>query len=895
MSDHEVSARITARNETAAGIGAAKASIEGLGAVTAGTTASMRESFASVSSGVTVMGMHIRETFALVGQMRSIMLHFGEAMLAAFAVERIASWAEHMGDAAEKTVNLAQTFGLTIGEVQKLGGIAAMTGLQLGVVTKGMAIFDKNLVAASASGGKAAAAFTAIGVSLKSGRTNMQMFEQTAEKFSQMADGPKKVALAMKLFGKSGAELIPILNMGAAGLEEFNRSAARYGLVNEVAVQKGMALADSLDESKLAMAGVANVMTDAFAPMLMSATDSMNGLIAAMVESYNSGGIAKSALDLITGALGVVGTAITETIGVLGALSTAFGDASSDMADKSLDFFGNKIPEGMTETQIEMNKIKGLIRELGGYFKITCAEIGQWFSSMTASIQRDEKVIWDAMHLDWDAVAADWKAGTAHVEKINADATSNIRKMWNDVLAARSLAQTGLPAAGNDKYDPRALDKIMRGTSYGKTDGMDYTGGGGGGGAKKGGAPKKAKESNVTQEWRAELATMLADEKNWGADEAQLALDFWTKKKAIAKKGSKELFEAEREVARAKIALFKEGQAEDIAGIKALEAAKLEGVKADMALERQALQNALAMIDARQAAGKLSAAKAVRQKADVSRELYQLDLDEAEAEYRIHFDALNAQLALEHLKPKARAEINRQIYQLQVQHEARMRVLSGQNAQKTLADERAVQAARRQNMTQLSGSWATALAKMATLQQGFMSTVKGLWQGLVGVIEGVLQQIISKFIMAQLVKLGLVKAETAATIPALAAQAGAGGVASMAAAPWPLDMTAPAFGAAMSVAAMSFAPLAAAEGGWDVPGSAGAGLDGRGGMSAIIHPREMVLPADLADVVRGGGAGGETHIHINAIDGHSVRRFAETHGGAFADGIKKHIRNGGRP
>lgn len=891
MSDREISARITATNATAAGIGEAKAGIESLGAVTAGTTAKMKEGFASVSGSVRLMGVQLRNTFELLGAFRSAMAHVAEAVVVAFAVDQIADWAERMGDAAEKTVNLAQTYGLTIGEVQKLGGIAAMTGLQLGVVTKGMAIFDKNLVAASASGGKAAAAFTAIGISLKSGLTNMQMFEQTAEKFSQMADGPKKVALAMKLFGKSGADLIPILNMGAAGLEEFNQSAARYGLVNEVAVQKGMALADSLDESKLAMAGVANVMTDAFAPVLTSAADGMNNLIAAFTESYNSGGLAASALEVITGALEIMGTIIDQTMGLLNDLWTNFSSASADMAQEGTDSFGNAIPAGMTETQMAMNKLKGLFIYLGDTFKIVCEWIVLSIENVALVVWNCMVAVYNALTLNWDAIAADWNAGLERIVKLNEAATNRIAALWAEARLANNMAGTGIPMDGSTHANPKP-----KGGVRGAGGGMDYTGGGGGGGGKKGGGKKPPKDSNKMTEWRAELATMLADEKNWGADEAQLSADFWAKKLATAKKGSKEQLEATREFSRAKIAMFKEGQAEDIAGIKALSAAKLDTMKADMALERQALQNSLAMIDARQAAGKISAARAVREKADVSRELYQLDLDEEAAEYKIKFDSLNAQLALEHLKPKARAEINRQLYELQVQHENKMRVLHGQTAQRVLADERAVQAARRSNMTQLSGTWATALAKMATLQQGFMGTIKGLWQGLVGVIEGVLQQIIAKFIMAQLVKLGLVKAEHAATIGSEAGKAGAGGTASMAAAPFPLNLSAPAFGASMAAVAASFGAVGfAAEQGYDVPALAGAGIDGRGGQLGVVHPREMVLPAELADVIRGGGAGGGPPIHIHAVDAQSVRRLFENHRGALADAMRKHQRMGGRP
>ena len=46
-----------------------------------------------------------------------------------------------------------------------------------------------------------------------------------------MEDGAGKTALAIKLFGKSGADLIPLLNQGRAGIKELTDEAAKLGIV----------------------------------------------------------------------------------------------------------------------------------------------------------------------------------------------------------------------------------------------------------------------------------------------------------------------------------------------------------------------------------------------------------------------------------------------------------------------------------------------------------------------------------------------------------------------------------------------------------------------------------------------------------------------------------------
>ena len=72
---------------------------------------------------------------------------------------------------------------------------------------------------------KNAKAFKALGISVKDNEGNLrsseEVFLDVADKFSKMEDGAGKTTLAIKLFGKSGADLIPLLN------QEPRRQASR--------------------------------------------------------------------------------------------------------------------------------------------------------------------------------------------------------------------------------------------------------------------------------------------------------------------------------------------------------------------------------------------------------------------------------------------------------------------------------------------------------------------------------------------------------------------------------------------------------------------------------------------------------------------------------------------
>jgi ABC-type transporter Mla subunit MlaD len=207
-----------------------------------------------------VMKMHEGAEAVRTFQMRA--KAFAEVYVAAFAVEQIAEFVNKMGEAAEKVQHLAQQFGMTTGQIQQLQGVATATGIPIEALTKGMAFLDRNMANAEAGSKKLKATMSQVGISFNDGRSQMEKLAVVADKFKNMDDGPKKVALAMQLFGRSGKELIPILDLGSKGIEELNKKMDEYGVRNEDAVAKGAALAESVNETKLGFLGISNVLTD---------------------------------------------------------------------------------------------------------------------------------------------------------------------------------------------------------------------------------------------------------------------------------------------------------------------------------------------------------------------------------------------------------------------------------------------------------------------------------------------------------------------------------------------------------------------------------------------------------------------------------------------------------
>lgn len=130
------------------------------------------------------------------------------------------------------------------------------------------------------------------------------------------------------------------------------------------------------------------------------------------------------------------------------------------------------------------------------------------------------------------------------------------------------------------------------------------------------------------------------------------------------------------------------------------------------------------------------------------------------------------------------------------------------------------------------------------------------------------------------------------TILAKAWQAASAVYASVSDIPFVGWILAPALAVAAGIEVAGFVGrIASAAGGWEnVPGD----------QMAMVHKNEMVLPAPLAqaarDTFRGGGRrGGDTHVHVNAMDSYSMERAFRKNPGAMMSGIRHAVKMGHRP
>lgn len=171
------------------------------------------------------------------------------------------------GAQAEAIEMLAQKTGISTTTLQGWSVVMAENNLQGESLTTAMRTLSKQIIEARDPASKASAAFEEMGIAVDQLGTTDSTLRAVADRFKAMPDGVDKARMAVELFGKSGLELIPMLNRGAKAFDESRQAAISFG-----AVLSGEQLAalsrvdDAADRLSVAFGGLKNRMALLVAP-----------------------------------------------------------------------------------------------------------------------------------------------------------------------------------------------------------------------------------------------------------------------------------------------------------------------------------------------------------------------------------------------------------------------------------------------------------------------------------------------------------------------------------------------------------------------------------------------------------------------------------------------------
>jgi hypothetical protein len=200
--------------------------------------------------------------------------------------------------------DLSKRTGVSTQTLQAYQFAAEQSGVSVETFGKGVQKLGINLGEAQTGNKGAIKSFADLGLSVQelSRLSPEAAFEAVAAAISQLPGPAQQAAAAVSLFGKSGAELVPVFAEGAGFLEQMRVEAERLGLVLSKDQVQGLAtLDDSIGKVAATFKAFQARVTAELAPSLIAAAESAATFIAALDVQE----VAKSAEAAIGGVVEV--------------------------------------------------------------------------------------------------------------------------------------------------------------------------------------------------------------------------------------------------------------------------------------------------------------------------------------------------------------------------------------------------------------------------------------------------------------------------------------------------------------------------------------------------------------------------------------------------------------
>lgn len=200
------------------------------------------------------------------------------AFAAVFSASAITSAIKNSIALGDELAKAAQKSGIAAEQFSALAHAAKMSDVDVNSLSTAIRKMQINLSNAGSGAEKPKEALRALGLELSSIRSLSpdKQFELIGEAINRLKDPADKARAATELFGKAGADLLPLFSEGAEGLRKAKEEAERLGLVfTEEKLKKFQEADDATKRLAAAWQGLANTLTLAVEPVL---TRILNGM-----------------------------------------------------------------------------------------------------------------------------------------------------------------------------------------------------------------------------------------------------------------------------------------------------------------------------------------------------------------------------------------------------------------------------------------------------------------------------------------------------------------------------------------------------------------------------------------------------------------------------------------
>ena len=342
--------------------------------------------------------------------------------------------AKLFADMGDDVAKMATRTGVTVEALSELRYAAEQSGSGAEDLEKGLRTMSRNIVEAARGSKEAQKGFARLGLTIAdlTGLSPDQRFELIADRLSRIDNPANRATIAMEVFGKTGANLLPMLSSGADGIQELRREANRLGLTMSTQDAKAAeAFGDALSTLWRSLKQIAFMAGATLAPTLKSIAEWFTRV------AVNLGSWVDQNREVIT----IIGAVVAGIVGVgaalmvLGPIISAVGSAISlvtfaiSAAAAAVGMLGAAIGFLLSPIGLVVAAVGGIaaaVLSTTNEGLVALESFGQGFEQLLGVVGTAWQGIQDAiasgdlaraMEVAWLGIQVVWEAGIATISK----------------------------------------------------------------------------------------------------------------------------------------------------------------------------------------------------------------------------------------------------------------------------------------------------------------------------------------------------------------------------------------------------------------------------------------------------------------------------------------------
>ncbi len=291
-----------------------------------------------VDSSAAVNGM---KTFTReVGGMTSAVKSAALALTSLFATAKITQFISGTSAAfaayGDQMAKMSQRLDIAASKLSEMSYIASQSGTSIESFERAVRLLQRNLTSADEEAKTATASFEKLGLSIQELKQMSpdEQFKTVASAIASLESPSERTAYAMKIFSRSGAELIPFFQQGREGMDKLSEKARKLGFVmSDQDYQAAVELTDAMDTFNRSINAVRNALVAGLAPSLTDIYEKISSSAGAVVEYIREHkelvsavlklGTAATAVGALAGAYGILRTALMAQAAIRASLAAA--------------------------------------------------------------------------------------------------------------------------------------------------------------------------------------------------------------------------------------------------------------------------------------------------------------------------------------------------------------------------------------------------------------------------------------------------------------------------------------------------------------------------------------------------------------------------------------------